>query len=267
MQTENASPAVIENTAPAHTRYARLYFRPRTPTQYCNEGIRPFHARWRPNNDPRPAHCPVPVFFCFDAIQVLGQDNTEFSDGNMGASRAIHAKTREFFQSIPFEYVYHQGAKGYNETVKFHRHAEVLVPDALPLVPALRMIACRSFAEMQMLLYLLPPDLRDEWRSKIRLGMEGLFERQWTYVETVTALGGKVTFKMNPNTRTEGPFNVRFEYRETETPEQAVWTDQVQRLPRAFAFGLGDAKAGEVRLYLDECLAFADEVDFSEIPF
>lgn len=57
MTVENASLEVIAHTKQAHQEFARLYFRPRTPTQYHNEGIKPQSERFQG------AHCPIPVFF------------------------------------------------------------------------------------------------------------------------------------------------------------------------------------------------------------
>jgi hypothetical protein len=91
MISENASRSVIEQTRTAHLQFARFYFRPRTPTQFRNEGIRPPNRRWQPDSNHPPAHCPVPVFFCFDALSVLAQDDTEFSNGNMGSNAAMHS--------------------------------------------------------------------------------------------------------------------------------------------------------------------------------
>ena len=80
MRVDNASLEIIKQTRPEHLKYARLYFRPRTPTQYRNEGIRPISQR------ELGAHCPIPIYFCFDALTVLAQNDTEFSDGNMASS-------------------------------------------------------------------------------------------------------------------------------------------------------------------------------------
>ncbi len=67
MQVDNASAEIIGQTRPEHLEFVRLYFRPRTPTQYRNEGIRPGGRR------ELSAHCPVPVYFCFDALGVLSR--------------------------------------------------------------------------------------------------------------------------------------------------------------------------------------------------
>jgi hypothetical protein len=103
MVSDNALYSVIQQTKPTHLEFARFYFRPRTPTQFRNEGIRPPNRRWQPDPLHPPAHCPVPVFFCFDALSVIGRDDTEFSNGNMGSGGTQHAATLDFFKQIPFQ--------------------------------------------------------------------------------------------------------------------------------------------------------------------
>jgi hypothetical protein len=77
MKNDNASSQVISVTALRHMDHARLYFRPRTPTQYHNEGIRPLAARGLG------AHCPVPIFLVFDLVETLCLDGMMFSNGNL----------------------------------------------------------------------------------------------------------------------------------------------------------------------------------------
>src|SRR6266702_4781012 len=70
-----ANPQIIEQSPQAHG-YARLYFRPHTPTQYHMEGIRAVAQRWRG------AHCPVPVFLLFNSDDLLTRTGTIFTNGN-----------------------------------------------------------------------------------------------------------------------------------------------------------------------------------------
>ena len=126
MYVDNASPEVIQRTRPEYESYTRLYFRPQTPTQFRNEGIRPINQR-----ELGGAHCPVPIYFCFDALNVLSRDDCEFSDGNMGSLRAQHSDSENFFAIIPFQLVYHSGSiypEENKDEIIFRRHAEVLVP-------------------------------------------------------------------------------------------------------------------------------------------
>jgi hypothetical protein len=264
MKVDNASPEVIEQTQPQHFRYARLYFRPRTPTQYRNEGIRPVNRRKLGG-----AHCPIPVYFCFDALTVLARDDTEFSNGNMGSTRACHSSERDFFLSIPFRLVFHSRwfTPDERDEIVFHRNAEVLVPDSLPLDPVLRFIACRSAAERQTLLHSLPANLRRQWASRIRLGERDLFERRWTFVEEVVVVDDRIVFHFNPNTRTPGPFQVAFSYREAGEGPERTWRGEQAALNSLLRIQVPGAVCGTVALRLDDALAFAGQITFEEIPF
>lgn len=153
MTVDNASPQVIGHTQPEHLEFVRLYFRPRTPTQYNNEGIRPTDQRKLGG-----AHCPVPIYFCFDAFSVLTLDEAMFSDGNIGSARVNIRDDRDFFKAIPFQLVFHNSAfyPEDRDEIVFRRNAEALIPNRLSLKPHLKFIVCRSSAEQRTLLHLLP---------------------------------------------------------------------------------------------------------------
>jgi hypothetical protein len=264
MATDNASHEVIQKTKQDHLEYVRLYFRPRTPTQYNNEGLRPINQR------KLGSHCPVPIFFCFNALEVLSLDETEFSNGNMGSSVAQHSKEQEFFESIPFELVFHSRwfTPDERDTIIFHRSAEVLVPHHLPLDSSLKFIACRSAAERQTLLHLLPSALRQEWSQHIRIGDQGLFERRWTFVEEVVVVDNNtIVFKFNPSTTTPGPFNVKFVYQEDGTLFKREWTGSIPSLSKTLQIRVSPASSGVASLYLDDALAFRDTLLFDDLPF
>lgn len=262
MIVDNASPEVISKTKLEHTDYVRLYFRPRTPTQFRNEGIRP-----RANRE-LGAHCPIPVYFCFDALEILASDQTEFSNGNMASPRTEHSAERDFFFNIPFQYVFHNGAFPPNmrEEIVLRRNAEVLIAEKLGLQPALRFLACRSAAERQTLLHLLPSKIATTWNDKIRLGEQGFFERKWTHVEEAVVVDQGVTFRFNPNTQTPGPFEVTIEYKEKDSSPTKIQR-KIDRLNDALRIRLPKATWGEIRLYLDDALAFSDSVFFEDLPF
>jgi hypothetical protein len=264
MRVDNASPEIIQRTQPEHLKYVRLYFRPRTPTQYCNEGIRPINQR-----ELGGAHCPIPVYFCFDGLTVLALDETEFSDGNMGSARASHSGEREFFLNIPFHLVFHNRwfTPDERDEIVFRRHAEVLVPGSLPLDPALKFIACRSVAERQTLLHLLPASLHRQWAPHIRLGERGLFERRWTFVEEVVVVDDQVIFHFNPNTQTPGPFQVSFSYREAGESSERTWKGEQATLNNLLRIRIPSAVGGIATLRLDDALAFAGALKFEDLPF
>jgi len=264
MRADNASREIIQGTRPEHFQYVRMYFRPRTPTQYRNEGLRP-----KNNRELGGAHCAIPVFFCFDSLRVFALDYTEFSNGNIGSSRSKHSGSRDFFQQIPFDLVFHNGyfSENERENIVFHRNAEVLIPQVLPLEPYLQRIVCRSAAERQTLLHLLSEETKHKWNSMITLSDHGFFERKWTYVEEVVTVDDKVIFRFNPNTITPGPFHVDFSYSEKGELSIREWRGEKELLKTKLIIRVPDAILGECKLFLDESLAFADNIIFDENPF
>ena len=82
LRVDIAAPDIIDRTDAEWQDYVRLYFRPRTPTQYRNEGFRPV-SRLELG-----AHCPVPVYLLFDAYQVLSRQDSRFTEGNLAAGTA-----------------------------------------------------------------------------------------------------------------------------------------------------------------------------------
>jgi hypothetical protein len=99
-----ADPNVIATTTVAHD-FVRLYFRPRTPTQYHIEGIRKTTDLLRPD-----VHAPVIVVFVFEALAVLSRPNTRVSDGNMQSFYTAVHDTEHGLYELDFDSIYHDGA-------------------------------------------------------------------------------------------------------------------------------------------------------------
>lgn len=257
MVVNNASVEIIDHTNKNSLNYARLYFRPRTPTQYNNEGIRPLNCR------SLNAHSPVPIFFCFDSLEVLSQDETEFSDGNMASSRANHSATKEFYLKIPFEFVFHEGpfSEDARDSIIFHRHAEVLVPNYLQIDKFLKYVICRSPAEWQTLLALLSNTIARKWKDNIYFDNKSrFFYRLWTSVDSVVTTPNTLTFRFNPNTSTPGPFNAKVTFKENGR-EPRLWIGKINaRDPLTLT--VNNAKEGMVTLELDDALAYKGKVIF-----
>ena len=156
LHQESADLDVIDATPPWVQDYVRFYFRPRTPTQFHMEGIRPVDQR------SRGANCPVPVFFLFESTDILTRLDTRFSDGNLAALNPNIGDSCEELGDFPFEEIYHTG---YYDTDRhprrtYHRNAEVIVPREVDIDHASG-IYCRSAAEKQTLVNSLPGDLQD----------------------------------------------------------------------------------------------------------
>jgi len=139
-----APPDLIGSRTRPH-EFARLYFRPRTPTQFLIEGIR------KPSEYYQGKHAPVLVMFVFDARKVLALDEVRFSDANMQSQWTTDGNTEAFFSGIDWQSVFHNSPTQ-ERGIRRRRCAEVLAPSPLPLRDNLQWVICRSQAERAMLL-------------------------------------------------------------------------------------------------------------------
>lgn len=200
METDNASPSVISISQNNIKEYARLYFRPRTPTQYHNEGYKPEHIR---NTDVN-ANCPVPIFFFLDANTILNMENVKFSETSCAGIHDLNLLSgAEAFKNLPFEKIYHDTFFSQEERADIvkHRHAEIVRLNGFPIKNALKGIVCRSVAEKQTLLYLLRaqyPNIYKKYRTKIRFSPElNLFFNNGIFIKTVEYNDGKIKILFN----------------------------------------------------------------------
>ncbi|WP_026660950.1 DarT ssDNA thymidine ADP-ribosyltransferase family protein [Butyrivibrio sp. AC2005] len=187
MASDNSSEIVIRKTKEEAYDYARLYFRPLTPTQYHNEGYKPAEVRDIEIN----ASCPVPIFLVMDADAILSMENTFFVE--QGIAGTGHAKKTgiEEFQNLDFEQIYdnriYSGDKW--KTAKKYRMSEVIRENGFPIDNVLKAIICRSKAERNTLLYLLKEKsdrLYEKYKSMIHVRADfECFYYNGLYVEDV----------------------------------------------------------------------------------
>jgi len=188
-----AAAGVISARSHAHNS-ARLYFRPRTPTQYHIEGIRK-KGECQYGDD---SHAPVFIMMVFVARSVLAFPTTKFCDRNMQLGHAEPGDTEEYFSTIPFDKVFHEGGIGNDRTIIEHRCAEVLATSPMPLVNTLQWIYCRTAAERETLLFMLG-DKKSQWSSRIVISDDLLvFERKYVFVDSVTMSPNGLVFQLNP---------------------------------------------------------------------
>jgi hypothetical protein len=257
MKNENAALVVIDQTVPEHQEFVRLYFRPRTPTQFRNEGIRPYGQRWQG------AHCPVPVFLCFDTVELLSQDGVGFSDGNMGRQGTEFGESLSLFRRIRFEDVFHDSSWTLENgaRIKNARHSEVLVRDELPLAPGLAMIVCRSSAERQTLLHMLPRTSQVRWEPRMRVDPR-FFYRQGVYVESVNVGEETIRFELNPGAPADG-LEARFKI--VHPKMTRVWNGPLEG--HRLILDVPGLPHGDAQLQICDCLAFSGRLFFDDIPF
>lgn len=207
LEYDIASDSVITSTRDEIKDYARFYFRPGTPTQYNNEGIRPKDLQ---NID---ARCHIPVYLLFDSVEVLSIETTRFSDGNLGSLFANLFSTVNEFKNLPFNSIYHVGpfSKLERDRIIYCRNAEVVVPGHLS-TDFLRSIYCRSDAEKDTLLSLMSTETSNIWRDRITVDWLGqLFYKEWTYIDNVRSYDSKISLSFSPDTKTPGPFELFIE--------------------------------------------------------
>jgi hypothetical protein len=204
----SGSDTVLSATRSDIKGYVRLYFRPKTPTQYHAEGIRSkqtLSASKFPD-----AHCPVPVFFLFSSEKILALDNCRFSDRNLAAANPQVFSTAAELSRLDWKSIYHNGPvdpfDSDRSEIIHKRMAEVVVPDSLDL-SALRWLYCRSEAEKETLLCLLPEPLRSQYLSRIvATSRSDLFFRKHTFIESVRLASEHAVVSFSPDTDSAGPF-------------------------------------------------------------
>lgn len=120
---------VINHTNNEVKKYARFYYKEKTPTLYKNEGIK------IDNKDP---HVPTPVYLLFDS-KIIYMDNTIYSDGNAGSKYTEFGDDFKFFNDIDWETVFSRGVISFDLPhierleIKRIRHAELLVKKSVSL--------------------------------------------------------------------------------------------------------------------------------------
>ena len=254
LSADVASHDVLDVTPDKYKDYVRLYFRPKTPTQFRNEGIRPSKNLYFG------AHCPIPVMLLFDAQDILTRHTTRFSNGSLAGNFPIDiGRTASFFENLPFRDIYHNSPFHEDERklIVTRRHAEVIVPNRLDL-KSLRYIWCRSQAEKETLVSLLSHHQLTKWSDKIFHGNKyDLFFCRWSYVDRVEVANTKVEFKFNRNTMTPGPFDLRCRIIDHETgrASQVVKKEFMVRdkIRRKFSRRLAHYT---VELYIDKVLGY-----------
>ena len=205
MVSENASAEILGQPPRWLSDFVRLYFRPRTPTFYRNEGIRPSGLR------DLDSHCPMPVAFLLDSKEIAGRMGVQFSDRNLARQSTRRGQDTGFLRSLDFQDIYHNQAMGPEDKSELtsRRQAEIIVPDELGL-ESLKYVATRSEAERQTLLTLLQDAEASAASPEQIIARPECFFGMWSYVERATLVGGEVRLLFNPDTRNAVQFEAAF---------------------------------------------------------
>jgi hypothetical protein len=270
LAVSSGSSTVLAGTNTAIKDCVRLYFRPKTPTQYYAEGIYS-QATLSKSRFPD-AHCPVPIFFLFDSAQVLARDDCYFSDGNLGSQKAQILSMATELEQLPWQRIYHTGwfdpSKSEESDIAFRRNSEVIVLQRLDL-NALRYIYCRSDAERETLLHLLPPNLQSRYQGKIvATTRSDLFYRRQTFIESVRLSSEAAYVQFSPDTQSPGPFHLQGDF-ETASLQRSIEAENFKLGPGyIYKFSLPlPATNYTISLFLDDHLAYANTYEETELPF
>ncbi|NLD73267.1 MAG: DUF4433 domain-containing protein [Chloroflexi bacterium] len=260
----SGSQVELSRTAASVKQRVRLYFRPKTPTQYHAEGIKSAFALQRSRYPD--AHCPVPVFLLFDAADVLTRSGTMFSDGGLNTTDPIFYSTAAELAAMPWRLIYHVGSfdSARDRSILHHRQAEVVIPHELDL-EALKLIVCRSEAEKDTLLHLMGPNLSRQYHKRVvATGRLSLHERTHTFVDKAVLSSDAAVFRFSPDTKSPGPFDARFIIEGQNTVHE---TSHRILANRSLRVTFQPLSSYSITLLLDGHLAYAGSFVDTELVF
>jgi len=270
LAVSSGSKVVLAGTSHDIKDYVRLYFRPKTPTQYHAEGI---HSAQSLVNSRFPdAHCPVPVFFLFDAVAILSQPGCRFSDRGLAGHDYQLGSTLNDLRQLPWKKIYHNSWIDRSDPDSAHeivacRNAEVIVPQQLDLGD-LRFVYCRSEAEKETLMHLLPPATRRQYQSKIFASARSdPFFRKRTFIESAALMSEGIRLRFSPDTECPGPFRLQIELTTAKSITREIPDFKLGPLNEySIRFRRALSKY-RVRVMLDEHLVYANAYEEVEFPF
>jgi len=261
-----ASPQIIDQTNEKWKEYVRLYFRPRSPTQYSNEGFRSINDR------KYDSHCPCPVYFLFDSKELLTRADCFFSEGSLASPGTILKSSADDFIRLPFRLIYHDSyfTSLERDTILYHRQAEVAVKDKLDL-SALKYVFCRSEAEYKTMIFCLSNKKIRKWNSIIGSSHKGaFFFKNWMFVEKTDLTEDVISIAFSRIPSHCGEFNISIKVFDEDTKNLAMWSkssSEVNKETLELKIGKGSGLTNySIELFFDEALMYADRY-VSELPF
>ena len=187
MVNDNASEKIIQLTNPKYKEFVRLYFRPKSPTQFHNEGFKTAQQLRISSLD---AQCPVPVFLFFNIEKVLNHPESLFSEKSLASNESVYLyNTPEEFSKLPFDKIYHDKkmTRDERDSIVGHRHAEIIIPDRFYIDEYLEKIVVRSPAEKETLLSLMDKNLKQKYSQLVQIdSTQNVFFNRWTYFYEVS---------------------------------------------------------------------------------
>lgn len=243
--------------------YVRLYFRPRTPTQWNIEGIR------EPSDFYHGKHAPVLFMFLFNAKKILTTPGVMFSDGNMQSGASQTSDNDANFAALDFASIYHEGPipADQRDHVRRSRCAEVLCANPLVLNGNLEAVICRSDAERRLLLNELGPNFDNG--DRVRVFKEpGIFNADFAFVESADLTEEGLLVRFHPPNRGAREGRVQVTITSASSNRLMKRWDQSLDLGKRWQFK-ADLEDGSYRIeiLLRDCLAFRAVATLDSAPF
>ncbi|WP_424475372.1 DarT ssDNA thymidine ADP-ribosyltransferase family protein [Oceanobacillus kimchii] len=258
MKNDNASSEVINQTIDDNKNYVRFYFRPKTPTQYRNEGLKSNYKSYEFK-----AHCPVPIFLVFNSKKILGLKESKFVETNLALNPKICTSIDEL-EKFDFERIFHLGATNDREIFK-KRHAEVLLKDKCNL-DHLEFLVCRSYAEKETLLNLLG-EKNITLDKKVRVDSKGLFfNKERAYIESIKLENNRVEIQHSNFNSLTNQDNLYIEYIRIDTDEKFSKNLNPSNINTPLILRLKDVeKRYKLKVFLNNKLIYCGIYDKSKI--
>jgi hypothetical protein len=263
MKRDVAPDEIINLNHDAHD-FARLYFRPRTPTQYRIEGIRRQDEIWNGK------HAPVIYMFVFRSSELLTRPGVHFSRGNMQIPGTQILDGDDNFNGLNFSKIYHEGSYSPDEAdIKIWRCAEVLVDSPLDLDNCLEAIVCRSDAERKTLIYFLG-DFAENWINKIQVvSQPGFFNAEYAFVESVDLSADGVQVRFHPRIRLPMDSTIDLSVFDANNPlMRRDFLGKVLDIRKRWNFPAEFAEGSHVvEIKIEGELAYRNKLEFNLNPF
>lgn len=269
MTNDNASNDVISNTKEWVKDYVRFYFRPKTPTQFHNEGFRS-----EATMTPYQAHCPFPVFLLFDFKSVLDLKNCYFTNHSLAKSdQQKMLNTPKEFWDLPFKKIYHVGyfPSECRDEIVSSRQAEIIVYDKVKIAGLIKKILVRSPAERQTLFALLGENVSQKYSDLIQIdSKKSVFYGRWVFIENVVLSSKNVSIEFNCGEQST-VFSLKVCIKDcTNNLVKQYCTDNWLCLPKHQVHWDKPINKYEIKIFLNESLAFYDKYNQEEntdLPF
>lgn len=192
IQNDVAPSGIIQHQDSAH-QFARLYFRPRNPTQYHIEGIRKTEYYYQGK------HAGFLVMLVFNAEQILTAERTKFSCGNMQSSFSNILDGDAEFDNLDFSGIYHDVANPTHEQVR-QRCAEVLLQSPLLIDSVLVNIVVRTDADALTVRHFLDQEKLGRLIPLVKKSRgTGIFFNNHAALDFVDSAPGRINFRLRPH--------------------------------------------------------------------